>query len=236
MGGGPCGDALGSPNVLDSSSRVGDGTRSPAESGHEPFYLPAALYLRRGVEVFSVSDLPQMSIDDVDFDFENLPAKIVASQSIQDLQVAGVEVGPIAEGQELDTRYWVASHLVAAGLASFRDDEMMTFNVLYKTHWKETKLQLGRRISSLPEYFYPRLRRYLRQLKEKASMDAMWASEYTNALRLAHDVTNCRLKKIVSLSASSAQTEDLLQNLSSEERLLYERLHAMVSTWRSKIS
>jgi len=111
----------------------------------------------------------------------------------------------------------------------------MTFNILYKIQWKETKLQTGRRISSLPEYFYPRLRRYLSQLKEKASMDATRAREYNNALRLSHDVVNCRLKKIVSLSTSSTLTEDLLQNLSKEERVLYERLHNIVSTWRSKI-
>jgi hypothetical protein len=176
-----------------------------------------------------------MSIDDVDFDFENLPAKIVASQNIQDLKVADVDVGPIEEGQELDTRYWIASQLVSAGLANFRDDGSMNFSVLYKIQWKETKLQMGRRISSLPEFFYPRLRRYLSQLKEKASADAMRVSEYNNALRLSHDVVNCRLKKIVSLSASSAQTEDILQNLSKEERILYERLHAIVSSWRSKI-
>ena len=201
---------------------------------NEPFYLPFPLS-RADVVVTSVSGLPLMSVEDVDCDFENLPAKVVTSQSIQDLAVAGEAVGPIAEGQELDTRYWIAAHLVEAGLASFRDGDGMTFNVLYKTHWKETKLQVGRRISTLPEYFYPRLRRYLRQLKAKASRDATWANEYTNAQRLARDVTNCRLKKIVSLSASAAQTEDLLQNLSPEERLLYGRLHALVSAWRSKI-
>jgi len=182
-----------------------------------------------------VSDRSKMSIDDVDFDFENLSAKIIASKNIQDLKVAGVDFGPIEEGQELDTRYWIASQLVSAGMASFRDDGLMTFNILYKIQWKETKLQTGRRISSIPEYFYPRLRRYLSQLKEKASMDATRASEYNNALRLSHDVVNCRLKKIVSLSTSSTLTEDLLQNLSKEERVLYERLHNIVSTWRSKI-
>ena len=182
-----------------------------------------------------MSDRPTMSIDDVDFDFENMSAKIIASKNIQDLKVADVDVGPIEEGQELETRYWIAAQLVSAGMASFRDDGLMTFNVLYKIQWKETKLQMGRRISSLPEYFYPRLRRYLSQLKKKASTDATRASEYNNALRLSHDVVNCRLKKIVSLSTSSAQTEDLLQNLSKEERVLYERLHNIVSTWRSKI-
>ena len=182
-----------------------------------------------------MSELSMMSIDDVDFDFENMSTKIVVSRNIQELKVGGVVIGPIEEGKELETRYWIASQLVTAGLASFHDDGSMNFNVLYKIHWKETKLQTGRRISSLPEYFYPKLRRYLSQLKEKAATDATRANEYNNVRRLALDIVNCRLKKIVSLSASPAQTEDVLQRLSKEERILYKSLHSIVSDWRSKI-
>ncbi len=176
-----------------------------------------------------------MSIDDVDFDFENVLTRILVSRNIQELKVAGVELGPLEEGNEVDTRYWVASQLVDAGLASFHDDGLMTFNVLYKIHWKETKLQMGRRITALPEYFYPKLRRYLRELKKKTVTDTTRASEYNNAIRLAHDVVNCRLKKLVNLSSSPAQTEEILQNLSAEERILYESLHALIATWRSQI-
>jgi len=176
-----------------------------------------------------------MSIDDVDFDYENMSIKIVASRNIQELKVAGVDVGPVEEGKELETKYWIASRLVTSGLASFHEDGLMNFDVLYKIHWKETKLQTGRVISSLPEYFYPKLRRYLSQLKEKASTDATRAIEYNNAMTLTNDVVTCRLKKIVGLSASPAQTEDVLQKLSKEERILYDTLHSTVSEWRFKI-
>lgn len=176
-----------------------------------------------------------MSIDDLDFDFENISTRIVASRNIQELTVSGVDIGPVEEGKELETKYWIASRLVAAGLASFRDDGLMDFDVLYKIHWKETKLQIGRVISSLPECFYPRLRRYLSQLKEKAATDATRTIEYNNALRLTHDIVNCRLKKLVGLSTSPDQTEEVLQKLSREERILYNSLHSIVSDWRSKI-
>lgn len=176
-----------------------------------------------------------MSIDDVDFSFENTPTKLVISRNFQELIVDGVNIGPIEEGKELETKYWIGYQLVASGLASFHGNRLMTYNALYKIHWKETKIQTGRRVSSLPEYFYPKLRRYLKQLKAKAVTDTTRAIEYNNALRLTNDVVNCRLKKIVGLSSSGSQTEDVLQKLTKEERILYESLQSIVSDWRSKI-
>jgi len=175
------------------------------------------------------------SVDDVAFDFEDTSTKIIVSRKIQELKVAGVNIGPAEEGRELETRFWIASHLVSAGLANFHEDDLMNFNVLYKVHWKETKLQTGRMISSLPENFYPKLHRYLRRLREKAVSDATRANEYANALRLNQDIVDCRLRKIVSLSASPTQTEDVLQKLSKEEQILYNSLHSIVSEWRTKI-
>lgn len=178
---------------------------------------------------------PLISLDDVDNEFENMPTTIVVKQNIQELSVDGIDVGPIEAGKELEMRYWTACQLVSAGLAVFKEDSLMSFSILYKIHWKETKLQMGRRISSLPEYFYPKLRRYLSRLKEKAATDATRVREYNNALRLSQDIVNCRLKKIVSLSASPVQTGEVLQKLSKEERVLYERLRSIISMWRTKI-
>jgi len=46
---------------------------------------------------------------------------------------------------------------------------------------------------------------------------------------------NCRLKKIVGLASGPAQTDEILGNLSEEERNLYNRLHELVVEWRTKI-
>jgi hypothetical protein len=185
--------------------------------------------------VFILGESPSIAIDDIELDFENTPVKIVASRNIQELRVSGRNIGPIEEGKEVETRYWIASQLIKAGLASVRDEAWLNFNLLYKIHWKETKLQTGRRITALPEYFYPKLRRYLSQLKESATTDTSRANEYTNVQRLANDILNCRLKKIVSLSSAPAQTEDILLRLSKEEQILYKFLHSVISKWRKKI-
>ena len=176
-----------------------------------------------------------MSINDVDVGFENTLMRVVMLNALQEVKIGDLSVGPIGVGEELETRYWVASQLVTSGFARFQEDALMSYDVLHGIHWKETKLQRGRTISSLPRYFYPKLRRYLSQLKLKATKDATRSNEYNNAVRLTQDIISCRLKKIVGLSASQTQTEETLQKLSLEERNLYDRLYDIVSGWRSKI-
>lgn len=176
-----------------------------------------------------------LSIDDVDFEFENTTTRSIALSNLQELKLVGLTVNSVQKGKELEAKNWIALRLVKSGYARFHDEYSMNILSLNKIHWKETKLQKGRRISSLPEFFYPRLRRYLNELKEKATSDVSFAKEYDRADRLARDIVHCRLKKIVSLSASPSQTENVLSSLSKEERILYDNLRFKILKWNSKI-
>ncbi|MFH0749060.1 MAG: hypothetical protein V1915_03990 [Candidatus Bathyarchaeota archaeon] len=174
------------------------------------------------------------AIEDVDLEFQNSTVKIVAIGNLQELSVAETIVGPLLEGKEYAMRFWIALELVKAGYARLYEDDAMTFSSLNKIHWRETKLQSGRQVSPLPEFFYPKLRRYLEELKRKVASDASLAIEYTQASRLAQDIINCRLKKIINL-ATYSQTEGILKALTKEERSIFEGVETMVSNWTSEV-
>ncbi len=174
------------------------------------------------------------SIVDSDLEFQNSMVKVVALGNLQAIEVAETTVGPLEEGKEYEVRYWVASELVKAGYARFYEDVPLTFASLNKIHWRETKLQTGRQISPLPEFFYPKLRRYMEELRQNASRDATLAGEYAQASRLARDIINCRLNKIVNL-ATYPPSENVLRPLSKEERSLFDSVCSLVSEWEAKI-
>ena len=174
------------------------------------------------------------TIEDSDLEFQNSMVKIVALGNLQELSVAETTIGPLQEGKEYEIRFWIASELVKVGYAHFYEEDSMTFSSLNKMHWRETKLQSGRQISPLPEFFYPKLRRYLEELKLKLMSDASIAAEYAQASRLAQDIVNCRLKKIINL-ATYPQTESVLKVLSKEERCIFESTDSMISEWSFKV-
>ena len=176
-----------------------------------------------------------LSINDIDFNFHNASTTVILLKNLSSLKLGSIIIGPFKEGEEVETKNWIASELIKAGYARYHDDYAMNSVSLNKIHWRETRLQTGRRISSLPDNFYPRLRRYLNSLKEKAISDASFAVEYDRSVRLVHDIINCRLKKIVSLAAAPSQTENVLRSLTNEERMLYTELHTKILEWNTYI-
>ena len=173
-------------------------------------------------------------IENADFMFENTPVKIRVNRNCPAIELPGLEVGPFKEGEEQEVRFWIANELEKAGIARLRREEALGAIKLYKMHWKES-VQPATQISSLPEDFYPGLRRYLKNLKKDAVRNPEKMKEYEKTTRLARDITNCRLKKIVSLASAPAQTDQTLSNLTREEQGIYESLRKIIDSWRSAI-
>jgi DNA replication factor GINS len=175
-----------------------------------------------------------MIIGDIDFSFEHSTVKVVANRNCPEIELAGLSVGPFEEGNEYEIPFWVAQKLEKAGIARFREEEVLDVAKLYKIQWTE-RVQTAGQISKLPENFYPKLRRYLVELKENASKTPEKLREYEKIRHLRRDTVNSRLKKIVSLASAPDQTEQILKNLTLEERLLYEKLHKFIDGWRTRI-
>jgi hypothetical protein len=191
------------------------------------------------IEFLSTGELglsadPLTTIRDVDFVFQNMPVKIVANRDSPIIDLPGINVGPFKEGKEYEVRFWVAQELKKAGIAHIRMDEPLDLMTLNKIHWKET-VQASQKVTPLPEDFYPKLRRYLEELNEEAIKKAEYRGDYEKARKLSDDITRTRLKKIVSLASSPAQTSQILGNLTKEELALYDYLYEKISKWRNEI-
>ncbi|MHA1711055.1 MAG: hypothetical protein ACTSUS_03165 [Candidatus Freyarchaeota archaeon] len=176
---------------------------------------------------------PSKYVSDVDFVFENELVKMVVNRNYPEVELAGLKVGPFEEGKEYEVRFWVARELERAGVARIRWEELNAAS-LYKIHWRE-RVQSARQLAPLPEDFYPKLRRYLANLKREAITRPDKMKEYEKVIGLSRDVINCRLRKIVSLASLPTQSNQILQNLTKEERFIYEHLQNVISEWRSAI-
>jgi len=173
-------------------------------------------------------------IRDTDFIYENSPVKIIINRPCPEIELTGLKVGPFEEGKEYEVKYWIAHELERAGIARLREEETLDSVKLHKISWKEG-IQQARQVSPLQEDFYPKLRRYLADLKRGAAGNPDKIREYEKVTRLSHDIVNIRLRKIVSLASSPEQTNQTLKDLATEERILYERLHTIINEWKTKI-
>jgi hypothetical protein len=174
------------------------------------------------------------SIRDTDFIFENTPIKIVVNRNCPEIELAGLKIGAFQGGKEYEVRFWIAKELEKAGIARFHKEELLDLVKLNKIHWKE-RVQSIQQVSPLSKDFYSRLRRYLSDLKVGAVKKPEKMEDYEKARKLSRDIINLRLKKIVSLASAPKQTNQVLGNLTREERVFYEHLYETISEWRAKI-
>lgn len=170
----------------------------------------------------------------LDFIFENSPARIVANRNSPEIKLAGLSVGPFEEGNDYEVSYWVALELAKSGIAHFHAEDLLDASKLSKIQWTE-RVQTAGQISKLPEGFYPKLRRYVIILREGIGNNPEKMREYERVDQLTKDIVNSRLKKIVSIASSPAQTENTLRNLTEEERFLYEQLFKVINNWKTQI-
>jgi len=177
---------------------------------------------------------PHSPIKDTDFIYENTPVTIIINRNQPEIQLAGLKIGPYEEGKEYEVKHWIAHELEKAGIARLREEETLDSVKLHKISWKES-IQQARQLSPIQEDFYPKLRRYLTQLKRSAIGNPEKLKEYEKVTRLSHDIVNIRLRKIVSLASSPEQTNQTLKDLAQEERILYTRLHTIINEWKTKI-
>jgi len=166
--------------------------------------------------------------------YENSHVKLVALSNIPKLLVAGEEIGPFAANTEFEVRVWVADELVNAGLARRLEEEPLELMELQKAHFRET-MQTSYRLSKLPRDFYPRLKRFLKDLKRASRSAPEKVAELQKASQLATDILTCRLNKILTLTSITDKSEAILQNLTPEERALHEVLYDEVERWRSDV-
>ena len=174
-----------------------------------------------------------MKIGSLDFCFENSLVRIIANRNYPETALAGLTVGPFSEGTEYEVYQWIAQELAAQGIVHFREDDRLDATKLYKIQWKE-RVQVAGQISELTEDFYPKLRRYLANLKQE-SMTPEKVQEYGKAKNLAWDIVNSRLKKIVALSSGPAQTEQVVKKFTSEEKFIYEQFSKLINEWKTQI-
>ncbi len=187
----------------------------------------------KGNRVERDSDLAA-KICTLDFCYENSLVKIIANRNCPEIKLAGLTVGPFDEGNEYEIYFWVAKELASAGMVHFREDDVLDATKLFKVQWKEG-VQIPGQISDLPGDFYPKLRRFISDLKDQAQKQSEKYQEYDRARQLARDIVNSRLKKIVAISAAPSQSDQVLKKFTSEERLVYEQLVKIISEWKARI-
>jgi len=127
--------------------------------------------------------------------------------------------------------YWMALKLSEAGLAKPADSARMDLIQLSKIHWRET-VPATRQIAAVGKDFYFKAKEYISELRAASKADGSKLIELEKAMGLLQEILNCRIRKILSIAAAGAESEEALKNLTPEERLLLDSVRSKVMDWK----
>lgn len=139
-------------------------------------------------------------------------------------------------GEKLEAPFWILNLLEKKGLVK-QDEGDLTINDILKVHHDETHKKSSRELSSLPENFYFRLRKYLSNLEKKINEKP--APELINELKKAEsllkEIIEKRLTTILYIAISGRGEESILGKMSPEEEVLYKWFRSTIESWRESV-
>lgn len=140
------------------------------------------------------------------------------------------------KGEKLEAPYWLLGILEEKGLI-ISDEADITLKDILRVHHDETHKKSIRELSSLPDNFYFRVRKYLANLyrKSKESPSIAVVDEVKKSEMLLTEIIERRLTTILYIAVSGRGEEYIIGKLAPEEDALYRWIRDIINKWREAV-
>ncbi|MCS7136659.1 MAG: hypothetical protein RMJ14_05935 [Nitrososphaerota archaeon] len=164
-------------------------------------------------------------LKEVELEYTNTYCRVVLLKDLPRLEVAGITMENLKQGNIIQLRKWAADKLVEIGVAKWAE-LTIDLNYLSQLLWKEknniTELQ------EVPKYFYMEVKKLIDEVS-KTSKDK--AEEIRRRLM---DITSLRLLKLFSYAAKRIRPATT-NRMTPEESILFELVMKLVNEWVSHV-
>jgi len=174
-------------------------------------------------------------VKDLVFEWRHQPVRIRMQKECGVLELSEDEkLGPFKEGDEVKLPYWQAKIMVSQNFAAFIDLKPIQQGDLHKILYRELP---NPQLTAIDPNFYVKIHEDLIDLTEKyqKDQDILLFQKIEKIKSLFQDVTSRRFYKLLRLAATSGQKGPVdLENLSNEEKVLFESLRKILKEWESQ--
>jgi hypothetical protein len=159
--------------------------------------------------------------------YDNDLVNIITKRKIPRIETPGILINETAEGEEINTYFWLALELVNSGHARFID------NAISRDEW--TQIHFKERLNPagppgpLPDEFYSLIYQNFIQLE----LDEENRTNLNRIKARYREILESRINRITRLASSEAVS--LTRVLQKEENDLYNDIHQIVQNWREEM-
>jgi len=135
-------------------------------------------------------------------------------------------------GAVVEVPRWLALTLEEEGYVKVLDGGGLDLQALSRLSWSEERSPSPVKAEEL---LYPRIRELLERLEREASTGIEAHEAKRQAEVKVLDLMRCRLQKLIQAAVSTSVPRGLLENLTPEERYLYEKVRWIVEGWLASV-
>jgi len=142
----------------------------------------------------------------------------------------------LSKGAEYYLPRWVADLIVATNTGRIRDNTV-SVEKLSEIVYNEESLIKKLQIIKLQGFFYLKVRNILDELNNvlKNSMDVNLIEEYRRLEELYDSIGRIRIKKLMNFILLPTVAQDVFDNMSEEEKILFTMIKSVLSNWIEKL-
>lgn len=162
---------------------------------------------------------------EVELEYMNTYCKVVLLKDVPRLEVAGIIMENLKQGNVLQLRRWAADKLVEMGVAKWTDS-VVDLNYLSQLLWKEKNNVIE--LQEVPKYFYMEVKSLIDEVSKTSKEKA------DEIRRRLMDIISLRLLKLLSYAAKRIRPATI-NRMTPEESMLFELVMRLVNEWISHV-
>ena len=156
---------------------------------------------------------------------------VIFRQDIQEINLAGLKIGPYQKGTEVNIEWWIAQHLISEEIAEPKISILQFLSDLEKENFKEIS---NSRLQEIRKdiYFTTSVYRKIIIEKSRKNPEPMIMHQYEKIASLLFDISLKRAAKLLKIAHAGEPTREQLLRMTDEEKTIVRLLSTILSSWK----
>ncbi len=161
---------------------------------------------------------------------EKIP--VIFKQPIDEINLAGIKIGPYQKGSEVNLEWWITQHLISEEIVEPKISILQFLSDLEKENFKEIN---NSRLQEVDKdlYFATTLYRKIIIERSRKNPEPMIMHQYEKIASLLFDISLKRAAKLLKIAHAGEPTREQMNRMTEEEKTIVKILSTVLSTWKN---
>ncbi len=178
-----------------------------------------------------LSSQVQKQLKRIWFKISHKKIPVIFKQNINEIDIAGIKLGPYQKGSEVNIEWWISQHLISEGIVEPKVSTLQFLSDLEKGNFKEINNSRLQEVSK-DLYYATNIYRQIIIEKSRKNPEPMIMHQYEKIASLLFDISLKRSAKLLKIAHAGEPTREQMNRMTDEEKTIVKLLSTVISSWK----